>query len=35
MDDLRFSNNPFPWNNRRVGRDNIQERLDWGLCNSN
>lgn len=32
--DLSFSRNPFTWSNRRVGKDNIQERLDRGLGNS-
>lgn len=32
--DLGFSGNTFTWNNRRIGRANIQEMLNCGLTNS-
>ena len=31
--DLGFSGPRFTWTNRRVGRANIRERLDRGICN--
>ncbi|KAF8405522.1 hypothetical protein HHK36_010429 [Tetracentron sinense] len=30
--DLGFQGNPFSWTNKRVGRDNVRERLDRALC---
>lgn len=32
--DTSFVGHPFTWTNKKVGRDNIQERLDIGLANS-
>jgi hypothetical protein len=31
--DLGYSGNPFTWNNKRQGRENLRERLDRGLSN--
>jgi hypothetical protein len=31
--DLGYSSNPFTWNNKRQGRENLRERLDSGLSN--
>ncbi|KAK2640212.1 hypothetical protein Ddye_028007 [Dipteronia dyeriana] len=34
LGDLRFSSPKFTWNNKRYGQDNIQERLDRFLANT-
>lgn len=33
MIDIGFKGAPFTWNNKRVGKENIQERLDRGFIN--
>lgn len=32
--DLGFICHPFTWNNKRIGKTNIQERLDQSFVNS-